>query len=128
ELTTVVNGRGQNDLGDGLISECTCSMKPLENGGKYPDFYAKVTKYVAAISGHATAVDPSAKATVFRPVPADADDGPFKYLNTASSRAGIDVLNAKLREERLAIVGLGGTGAYVLDFVAKTEVEAIHLF
>ncbi len=128
ELTTVVNRRGQNDLGDGLVVDCTCSMKPLDNGGKYPDFYAKVTKYVAAIAGHATAVDPSAKATVFRPVPADVDDGPFKYLNTASSRAGIDMLNAKLREERVAVVGLGGTGSYILDFVAKTEVSTIHLF
>lgn len=88
----------------------------------------KVTKYVAAIAGHATAVDPSAKATVFRPIPADTDEGPFKYLNTASSRAGIDALNAKLRSERVAIVGLGGTGAYILDFVAKTEVNTIHLF
>ncbi len=128
ELTTVVNGRGETDLGDGVVVQCTCSMKPLDNGGRYPDFYAKVTKYVAAIAGHATAVDPSAKATLFRPIPDDTDDGPFKYLNTASARAGIDALNAKLRAERVAIVGLGGTGSYILDFVAKTEVSAIHLF
>ena len=30
--------------------------------------------------------------------------------------------------ERVAIVGLGGTGSYVLDFVAKTPVQEIHLF
>ena len=28
----------------------------------------------------------------------------------------------------MAIVGLGGTGSYVLDFVAKTHVREIHLF
>ncbi len=29
---------------------------------------------------------------------------------------------------RIAIVGLGGSGSYVLDFVAKTGVKEIHLF
>ena len=128
DLTTVVNGRGQSDLGDGIVIDCTCSMKPLDNGGKYPDFYEKVTKYVAAIAGHASALDPNAKATVFRPIPDDEDDSPFKYINTASSRAGVDALNGKLRGERIGIVGLGSTGEYILDFVAKTEVETIHVF
>ena len=31
-------------------------------------------------------------------------------------------------EERVAIVGVGGTGSYVLDFVAKTWVKDIHLY
>ena len=34
----------------------------------------------------------------------------------------------KLLEEKVAIVGLGGTGSYVLDFVAKTWVKEIRLF
>ncbi len=29
---------------------------------------------------------------------------------------------------KLAIIGLGGSGGYVLDFVAKTNVREIHLF
>jgi hypothetical protein len=36
--------------------------------------------------------------------------------------------NAKLEIDRLAIVGVGGTGSYVLDLVAKTPVGEIHLF
>ena len=28
----------------------------------------------------------------------------------------------------MAIVGLGGTGSYILDYVAKTPVKEIHLF
>ena len=31
-------------------------------------------------------------------------------------------MNEKLDGERVAIVGLGGTGSYILDFVAKTRV------
>jgi ThiF family len=34
----------------------------------------------------------------------------------------------KLKIGRVAIVGLGGTGSYVLDFIAKTPVREIHLF
>lgn len=128
-LSTVVNGYSQNDLGDGFLVACSCSMKPVENDGRYLDFYEKVTKYVAAIAGHAAAIDPSVTATVFRPIETREGDGsPFRYANTASSRAGIDAVNAKLRGERIAIVGLGGTGEFILDFVAKTEVEQIHLF
>ena len=35
--------------------------------------------------------------------------------------------SAKLALNGIAIVGLGGTGSYVLDFVAKTPVAQIHL-
>ncbi len=37
-------------------------------------------------------------------------------------------MNEKLDGERVAIVGLGGTGSYILDFVAKTRVSEIHVF
>ena len=52
----------------------------------------------------------------------------FRYLDTASSRAGISLLTGKLAVPKVAIVGLGGTGAYILDLVAKTPVSEIHLF
>ena len=42
-------------------------------------------------------------------------------------RAGISDLNAMLRGQKIAIVGLGGTGSYILDLIAKTEVSEIHL-
>ena len=34
----------------------------------------------------------------------------------------------KLADKKIAIVGLGGTGSYILDLVAKTPVKEIHLF
>lgn len=36
--------------------------------------------------------------------------------------------NAKLEMDKLAVVGLGGSGAYVLDFVVKSPSREIHLF
>ena len=36
-------------------------------------------------------------------------------------------LQDRIRDKRIAIIGLGGTGAYVLDLMAKTPVPEIHL-
>jgi hypothetical protein len=61
-------------------------------------------------------------------VPADEDGSVFEYLDTASSRAGIGGLSSRLAVGPIAIIGLGGTGSYVLDLVGKTPVKEIHLF
>ena len=53
---------------------------------------------------------------------------PFVYMETASSRAGITRLNERLAGDRIGIVGMGGTGSYILDYVSKTRVSEIHLF
>ena len=55
-------------------------------------------------------------------------DSPFLFADTASARQGTTDLAVKLKDEKVAIVGVGGTGSYVLDFVAKTWVKEIHLF
>ena len=53
---------------------------------------------------------------------------PFKIPNTFEPRAGIAPVQDRIRGQSIAIIGLGGTGAYVLDLVAKTPVRKIHLF
>ncbi len=53
---------------------------------------------------------------------------PFKYPDTNSARARIDHLNDKFTALRVGIIGLGGTGSYILDLVAKTKVSEIHLY
>ena len=52
----------------------------------------------------------------------------FRYMDTASGRAGIGAISEQLATGPVAIVGLGGTGSYILDLVAKTPVREIHLF
>ena len=52
----------------------------------------------------------------------------FKYPDTNSSRAGIGALNMRFEGMKIAIVGVGGTGSYILDLVSKTCVNEIHLF
>ena len=56
-----------------------------------------------------------------------ADRGPFKIPNTFEERAAIGGMQDPIRDQRIGIIGLGGTGAYVLDLIAKTPVRAIHL-
>ena len=52
---------------------------------------------------------------------------PFKIPNTFEARAAIGPVQDRIRHQRIAIIGLGGTGAYILDLVAKTPVMEIHL-
>lgn len=50
---------------------------------------------------------------------------PFLYADTGPPRAGIEAVTRRLRGGSVGIIGLGGTGSYVLDLVAKTPVERI---
>jgi hypothetical protein len=113
-------------LGEGLVIDRTFSCKPRGEG--YPDQYQKVITYVRTLSSQAQMLDAKAKAQTFRPIrPAESTDV-FRYLDTNSSRADINDLSERLQNQRIAIIGLGGSGSYVLDFVAKTRVKEIHLF
>jgi hypothetical protein len=87
-----------------------------------------MTAYVAILGKHVAAIDPDATARTRRVIEPEDDNSPFNYLDTASARAEINGITAKLGEEAIAIAGLGGTGSYVLDLVAKTPVSKIHLF
>jgi hypothetical protein len=128
EIDQIKNPSGGKALAEALVVNHTFSAKPPDG---YPDYYAKVTKYVTILSGYAEVIEPGITAKTFRPVPAGEgqEETVFKYIDTASSRAEITSVTEKLAAvKKVAIVGLGGTGAYVLDLVAKTPVTEIHLF
>lgn len=117
---------GDFNLGEGLVAQHSFSSKPP--CGYYENYYEKIKTYAAHISGHAAAIDVSATPCTFRVVEPQEDDSPFNYVDTASARAEINVVTKKLTNDKVAIVGVGGTGSYVLDLVAKTPVKEIHLF
>ena len=52
---------------------------------------------------------------------------PFHIPNTFEARAAIAPVQDRIRGQSIAIIGLGGTGAYLLDLIAKTPVSEIHL-
>lgn len=100
------------------------SSKPA-NG--YPDQYAKVTAYVRMLAHPAMALDSEVTSTPGAAWQEVEEDLPFRYRDTATSRAGLSILSRLFRDERIVIIGLGGTGAYILDQVAKTPVASILL-
>jgi hypothetical protein len=126
QLARVINGPIVEQLSDGTAMNFRFSQKPAR--GYYEDHYEQATTYVALLSAHAEALDPSATAKTFAVIETLEAESVFKYQDTATSRAGIMVASAKLELDAIAIVGLGGTGSYIFDLVAKTPVRQIHLF
>ena len=112
-------------LGGGLIVDRMFSRKPMDG---YSDFYHKMTVYEGIISGYARSIDPAANARTFAIMEPQDLKSVFAYEDTATSRIGIGAISDKLKVGPVAIVGVGGTGSYILDLVAKTPVPEIHLF
>lgn len=125
ELAKIKCGTERKVISDRLVVEYSFSSKPADG---YRDYHHKMTTYVAIISGPAEAIDPCATPQPRRVKEAVDADTVFKYVDTASSRAGITAVSGKLALDRVAIVGLGGTGSYILDLIAKTPVREIHVF
>jgi hypothetical protein len=103
------------------------SSKPKASGS-FANTYEKVTSYVRVLSHPAKTLDPTVTATPGAGWSEVPDDLPFVYPDTGTARAGLAAMNTVFRGHRIGIIGLGGTGSYILDQVAKTWVDAIELF
>ena len=114
-------------LWEGFKPQYRFSNKPYGQNN-YPDYYSKMRSYIDIIANEARAIDATADPRTYKVIPPIEDDSVFHYHDLASIRADILAIAAKLAINKIAIVGLGGTGSYVLDLVAKTPVREIHLF
>jgi len=126
EMTELIHERGPMQLVDRIIAAFSSSQKP--HGRDYENFYDKVVAYARLVVADAQAIDPAAVPTTFRPVITDESDSVFKYLDTNSSRAGVTALAEKVALPKVGIIGVGGTGAYLLGLLAKTPIRELHLF
>lgn len=108
----------------GVPVEMMFSNKPAAG---YKDYYEKFTRYIDLLSAEAKAMDPFVTAATFRKV-VSCENMVFHYADTNASRAAISDIADNLRQQKIGIVGLGGTGSYLLDQVAKTPVSEIHLY
>lgn len=116
---------GVQEIAPGLQITHMFSSKPPTG---YRNFHHKIAHYAELVAGPARTVDPAVSARGYPLIETSEEDDVFMYVDTASSRAGIDAVNDKLRAYTIAIVGLGGTGSYILDLIAKSPVKEIHLF
>lgn len=114
------------DLGYGLVARHSFSSKPSPDG--YPDYYAKMSTYATILAGPAAVLQPGLSPRLIRGPEDQAEPSVFNYLDTASSRVGLGALAKKLEGEVIGILGVGGTGGYILDLVAKTPAKEIRLF
>lgn len=112
-------------LDHNLVVQHSFSSKPSSG---YKDYYHKMTTYAAIISSPSCAIDSGVTAKIFPAILPDEVECVFNYIDTASSRSEINTVTRKLEIQRVGIVGLGGTGSYILDLVAKTPVKEIWLF
>ena len=103
----------------------TWSAISIKKGGKdNPEddgsVWDLIHRYAKQIVGAVSAASYSETHSFVKP-------GPFKIPNTFEARAALGPVQDRIRDQRIAIIGLGGTGAYVLDLMAKTPVPEIHL-
>tara|TARA_R110002072_G_scaffold101703_1_gene224026 strand:- start:35361 stop:36404 length:1044 start_codon:yes stop_codon:yes gene_type:complete len=123
-IREIYHSSQRSEVLPGLVVAHKFSAKPPDG---YADFHHKMSQYAGILTRYAKRIDPSATARTFAPVAAAEDDGVFRYVDTASSRAGITTVSRKLTQNRVAVVGLGGTGSYVLDLLSKTPVAEIRI-
>jgi ThiF family len=125
EMSQIKHSSSNQALATDLVAKHSFSNKPVSG---YSNYYDKMTRYAQIISAPAESLKPGTSAKTHKVVESHDDESAFNYLDTASSRAGIRAIADKLVRSKLGIVGLGGTGSYILDLVAKTPVREIHLF
>lgn len=125
EITAIKHESRPQRLAEDLVVDHSFSNKPPSG---YPDYYEKMTRYIEIISAPAESLDNKATAKTFKVIISNESDSVFQYFDSNSSRASIDLISDKLKAQKIGIIGVGGTGSYVLDLVAKTPVSEIHIF
>lgn len=124
-IHSIINSLAPQALTAGIFINVTFSSKPQEG---YKNYYDKITTYLSIICNPARALDDSVTERKFKATPTTDEESVFEYYDSNSSRAGIGIVSDKLKGYKVAIIGMGGTGAYILDGIAKTPVKEIHLF
>lgn len=124
-ITAIKHSNPNRQIEDGLVMNYTFSNKPQKG---YDNYHHKVTQYIKIISAPAQSIDKTISAQTFKVIECNEDESVFLYTDSNSSRANINQLNEKFKGQRIGVIGLGGTGSYILDMVAKTPVDEILLF
>ncbi|MDA3837483.1 MAG: ThiF family adenylyltransferase [Candidatus Delongbacteria bacterium] len=126
-ISSIINSTKTKRLSDDLIVDHLFSSKP-RGGAKYENYYDKMTTYINIISAPAISLHSDLTAKTSKVFKTDESESVFHYHDTNSSRSEINIISSKLENQNIGIVGLGGTGSYILDLIAKTHVKEIRLF
>jgi len=116
---------------DGFVTDHSFSYKLLDGAGQpraYQSFEEKVQTYLDTITAPAMAAFPDATPLRALEVKSAEQGTPLRLPDTLSARYSMNDVSRLLTSKRVTIVGLGGTGSYILDFVARTHLAEIVLF
>lgn len=111
-------------LFNNFIVNHSFSNKPA-NG--YENYYELVKRYCDIVSAPAKSIDDKVTERTFKPIASFENESVFQYLDSNSSRSNINLIAQKLFEEKVGIIGLGGTGSYILDLISKSPVKEIRI-
>ncbi len=127
EITQIKHANETKSISEGTVINFSFSNKPA---GGYANYHAKMTRYIDIITAEAESAFPLSRVTAksFKPIEGKAEHSVFQYLDSSSSRGGFQASSQKLVGLKVGIIGLGGTGSYILDLIAKTPIAEIHLF
>jgi hypothetical protein len=110
-----------------VVVERSFSNKPRV-AQAFRDFFEKIESYATIISGPAIEKFDVSPLTFRAVLDEEEADPVFKFYDTLTSRAEIGNYAARLEDEVVAIIGLGGTGSFILDFMARSRVKEIRGF
>lgn len=125
-ISSIQHGNGEQLTSEFKI-DFSFSNKPSQGLCTY---YDKFVHYIGIISSPARYIDDNAKPNLGRAIQiiSTQANNNFNYVDTNSTRASISNYNDRFSNLKIAIIGLGGTGSYLLDFISKTNVKEIHLY
>jgi molybdopterin/thiamine biosynthesis adenylyltransferase len=114
-------------VSDAIISNKFLSSKPAGRD-RYESIEEKITQYLDLVSSPAKHKFPAASPRKALREQMQQSISPLVFPDALSARDNVQELSHKLLGVTVAIVGCGGTGAYILDLIAKTHLAEIHLF
>jgi hypothetical protein len=125
-FTGLVIGEGSYPTTPNLTAQLQFSSRPAE--GCYTNYYDKFKRYCDILSIEAKAIDETVTPRTYNRIAFYNMESVFNYFDTNSSKSHIGLITNRLSGQKIGIIGLGGTGSYILDQVAKTPVSEIHIF
>jgi len=118
-----VVAENKTPVGGNYVADFILSAK-----ADYADHYQKMLSYLKLLTHQAEELEPGVAAATYKVYEPVETDSVFEYSDTNSTKALIHPITKKLKGHKIAVIGLGGTGSYILDMLAKTPVSEIHLF
>ena len=125
-IEQIYHSTERRDIGGGLVSDHGFSAKGPE--GMPQSYYRLFQIYLDHICPHAAVLKPGISPATFRPIESGPEEDVFCYRDTNSERGRFVGASHRFHGLKVAVIGCGGTGSYLVDFISKTPVAEIHLF